>query len=240
MELDGHGPARAYVSPAAGGGRAGVVVIHEIEGLTPHFANLCERLSETGYSAVAPDLFARDPRIPESAAAGDYPTALTRIYELGPERLAADLRAARDTLVTSCYTDVDRVAVLGFCVGGYVTLLAATDPAGGWAAAAAFYGPPAGYGPLGLPADPSPLARAAELSCPTRLFYGQRDDLIPSDQPLAFAAAAKRSGHPVDVVLEDAGHAFFNDSRETYVPAAAAHAWTELLDFLGRNLPDER
>lgn len=211
---------------------AGVVVIHEIEGLTEHFGNLCSRLAEAGYSAIAPDLFARDPRIVDDVAAGDYGSAVHRVYELGPERLLGDLESARDTLVRHSEVDPSKVAVIGFCLGGYLTLLAATDPDGGWAAAAPFYGPPAGYGAFGVSDEPNPLTRAENLSCPTRLFYGRHDDHIPAELALEFATKAESSGQPVEVVLEDAGHAFFNDSRPTYVEAAATHAWAELLTFL--------
>lgn len=240
VKLDDREAATAYVAPAADGGRGGVVVIHEIEGLTPHFADLCDRLAGAGYSAIAPDLFARDPEISCAARAGDYGSALQRIYRLGAERLVEDLRAARNTLVTTCCAEPHRVAVLGFCVGGYLALLAATEPAGGWAAAASFYGPPAGYAALGMAEEPNPLARAASIACPALLFYGRRDDLIPTWHPVEFAARARRAGGTVEVVLEDAGHAFFNDTRDTYRPAAAEHSWTELLAFLGQTLNGEQ
>lgn len=210
---------------------AGVVIIHEIEGLTEHFGSLCDRLAEHGYAAIAPDLFGRDPRIAEDVAAGDYPSALGRIFELGPDRLIGDIGSARDTLISSAGVDPQRVGVIGFCFGGYLALLAATDPHGGWAAAAPFYGPPTGYGALGAPTGPSPLARAANLSCPATLFYGRQDTLIPAEDAVTFVAKAKAAGAQADLVLEDAGHAFFNDARDTYDETAATHAWQELLAF---------
>lgn len=231
----------AYVAPGAPEpGSAGVVVIHEINGLTVHFASLCERLAQHGYSAIAPDLFSRDPRIVDDAKAGDYPSALSRIYQLGPERLVADLSSARNALVSGYGVAPERVAVLGFCFGGYLTLLAATDPNGGWAAAAPFYGPPAGYGALGAPTDPNPLARADKLSCPARLFYGRQDGLIPAADALEFVTKAQAAGGNAELILEDAGHAFFNDTRDTYHEAAAVHAWKELLVFLDSTLKDEK
>ncbi|MGY4101492.1 dienelactone hydrolase family protein [Nocardia sp. R16R-3T] len=228
--------ANAYLAPAAADRRVGVVVIHEIEGLTSHFGSLCERFAENGYSAIAPDLFSRDPGIVDPVAAGDFGAALARFYALGSERWLGDLTAARDALVARCGVDPGRVAVLGFCLGGYLSLLAATDPNGGWAAAAPFYGPPAGYGNFGAPAEPNPLGRAKDLSCPARLFYGKRDNHIPAEDAVAFAAAARAAGGQVEVVLEEAGHAFFNDTRDTYDEIAAQHAWMALLEFLGNTL----
>lgn len=226
----------AYLATATPGTGGGVVVIHEIEGLTEHFAVLCDRLAEHGYSAIAPNLFGRDQRIGDDVAAGDYPAALGRIYELGPDRLVSDLESARQTLIASAGVDPQRVAVLGFCFGGYLALLAATDPHGGWAAAAPFYGPPAGYGALGAPAEPNPLARAANLSCPARLFYGRNDELIPAEDAAEFVTKAQAAGAQAELVLEDAGHAFFNDTRDTYVAPAAEHAWQQLLAFLDTTL----
>ncbi|MGQ4598393.1 dienelactone hydrolase family protein [Nocardia sp. R6R-6] len=236
---DGH-QANAYLAAAATDSRAGVVVIHEIAGLTAHFGALCERFAENGYSAIAPDLFSRDPGIVEPVGAGDFGAALARFYALGSERWLGDLAAAREALVARCGVDPDRVAVLGFCLGGYLSLLAATDPSGGWAAAAPFYGPPAGYGNFGAPAEPNPLARARNLSCPARLFYGKHDEHIPAEDALAFAADAQAAGGHVEVVLEDAGHAFFNDTRDSYDEVAAEHAWTALLEFLGNTLEEAR
>lgn len=230
----------AYVASAAVHSGAGVVIIHEIEGLTEHFAALCDRLAEHGYAAIAPDLFARDPLISDDAGAGDYSSALKRIYGLGPDRLVSDLGAARTALVSQYDVDPQRVAVLGFCLGGYLALLAATDPHGGWAAAAPFYGPPAGYGALGAPAEPNPLARAANLACPTLMFYGRQDTLIPAEDAVAFVTKAQTAGGQAELILEDAGHAFFNDTRDTYHEAAATHAWQELLAFLDRTLKGKK
>ncbi|MUM18855.1 dienelactone hydrolase family protein [Mycobacterium sp. CBMA271] len=215
---------------------AGVVIVHEIEGLTDHFASLCDRLAECGYSAIAPNMFAGDRGIVEDAAAGNYPSALSRIFDLGPDKLVSGLNSAREALVSLAGVDPQRVAVVGFCFGGYLALLAATDPYGGWAAAAPFYGPPAGYGTLGAPPEPSPLTRAANLSCPAKLFYGSQDTLIPAEDAVAFVTKAQAAGAKADLVLENAGHAFFNDARDTYHEDAATHAWRELLAFFDATL----
>jgi carboxymethylenebutenolidase len=217
-----------------------VVVVHEIEGLTPHFGDLCDRLAERGYAAIAPDLFARDPGVVEAAHRQDFPDALTRAYAIGAEHWLADIADARAHVAGASGASDENCAAVGFCFGGFVALLAATADDGDWAAAAPFYGPPAGYGAFGLPAEPAPLARADRLNCPIRMFYGRQDPIIPVADVTAFAERAGRSGHPVTIVLEDAGHAFFNDSRDTYVPPAAAHAWTQLLDFLAATLPARR
>ena len=239
VTTDDQHTAPAYLAtPSRDATGAGVVIIHEIEGLTDHFASLCDRLAERGYAAIAPDLFARDPQIAADAESGDYANALGRIFALGPDRLLSDLGAARDTLISSTGVDPTRVAVMGFCFGGYLTLLAATAPHGGWAAAAPFYGPPAGYGALGAPAEPSPLSRAANLACPARLFYGRQDAIIPAEDAEAFVTAAQSVGAQADLILENAGHAFFNDARDTYDETAATHAWQELLAFFDTVLQD--
>jgi dienelactone hydrolase len=49
---------------------------------------------------------------------------------------------------------------------------------------------------------------------------------------------ATTAGHRADLIVEAAGHAFFNDSRDTYQPDAVAHAWTELLPFLTATLQE--
>ncbi|MGH9185901.1 MAG: dienelactone hydrolase family protein, partial [Acidimicrobiales bacterium] len=151
-------------------------------------------------------------------------------------RWLTDLVDARRELATRADLDPQRIGVTGFCFGGFVALLAATDPSDRWAAAVPFYGPPAGYGNLGAPSEPRPLDRLDTLSCPTLMLYGSSDPYIPVEDVAAFADRAHARGADVEVRFEAAGHAFFNDTRDSHDPAAARSAWDALLAFTRRVL----
>ena len=48
-----------YAEPTAPGNRAGVIVIHEIFGLTDHIRDVTRRVAKAGYLALAVDLASR-------------------------------------------------------------------------------------------------------------------------------------------------------------------------------------
>src|SRR5262247_2234624 len=70
----------------------GVVVIQEIFGVSDHIEDVCERLADVGWLAVAPHLFWRtgDPVL----ATGDYTTAFEHTGKLTTEGILADVDAA--------------------------------------------------------------------------------------------------------------------------------------------------
>lgn len=134
------------------------------------------------------------------------------------------LLAATQWLREECdLTRGEKVAVVGFCMGGGLSgLLACHDP--GLAAAIAFYG------------SPPPPELATRLTCPLLGLYGGLDDRINGQLP-AFEAAAKGAGKRFErVVYEGAHHAFFNDSRPTYDPSAARDAFVRTLGLLKATL----
>lgn len=116
-----------------------------------------------------------------------------------------------------------KLAVMGFCMGGGLSaLFACHDPE--LAAAAIFYG---------LPPDRSLLAN---VRCPVVGFYGGNDRRITDTVP-AFAEAMKQAGKSfAPHIYEGAAHAFFNDDRSSYQAAAARDSYARLLDLFRRQL----
>ena len=55
LEVNGQ-PVKAYLATPETGG-PGLLVLHAWWGLKPFFKNLCDRLAEGGFTALAPDLF---------------------------------------------------------------------------------------------------------------------------------------------------------------------------------------
>ncbi len=115
------------------------------------------------------------------------------------------------------------VGSIGFCMGGNLSaLLASEEPELG--AAAIFYG-----------GSPS-AAQVATIGCPVRGFYGQDDPRIVGSLP-AFEEAldAAKVDHELRI-YPDTGHAFFNDTRPSYRPEAARDAWGHVLAFFATAL----
>jgi carboxymethylenebutenolidase len=73
----------------------------------------------------------------------------------------------------------------------------------------------------------------AELFC----AFGAEDGGIPLDAVRTFEEDLKATGRNAVVkVYEGAPHSFFNDTRPSYRPAAAADAWERAVDLFRRVL----
>lgn len=248
------GPAAAHVAgaevdlgflahPAAhpeAGTCPGVVVIHDVWGLSDHSRDLARRLAADGFAALAVDLYRRAPE-PKIADPGAW------IRALDDRQVLADVQAAVDFLAARPAAAGRRTGVTGFCMGGQYALLAAAG-CRDVAAVVAFYGmlshahgllaPPPGetLDPARKPRAPVDAARAAR--CPVLGLYGEDDAFIPLDDVRALEANLEASGQPSRVVLyPGAGHAFLNDTRpEMYRPEAARDAWARMLAWFRRHL----
>ncbi len=116
-----------------------------------------------------------------------------------------------------------KIACVGFCMGGGLSaLLACEEPA--LSGAAVFYGT-------------SPAAeKVARIECPVLAFYGATDQRVNAGIP-AFQEAMRAAGKSFEHhVYEGAGHAFFNDDAPSYNLKAARDSWARLLAFFAKTL----
>ena len=195
----------------------GLVVIPDIMGLRPLFDDLTARLAgehDWAVAAVEPfphqELSSLEDRFRAIPAGGDG-------------RLLADIAGAADVLAT------DRVAVLGFCMGGMYALKAAAS--GRFDRAVSF------YGMIRLPADWKSAGQREPLElldagspCPILAIIGGRDPYTPPDD---VAALQRRAGVEV-AIYPEAEHGFVHDAaRPAHRSADAADAWAKTLAFLG-------
>jgi len=196
----------------AGPGRPGLILIQEWWGLNPHIRELAERFAAAGFTTLAPDLYRG--RI---AADADEANHLMTGLDFA-DATHQDLAGALATLKARCPS----VGVLGFCMGGALTIAAAVHLPG-LAAASCFYGiPPAAF------ADP------ARIAIPLQGHFAERDDWCTPAAVDGLVAALKV---PAEIHRYPADHAFFNDQRpEVFDAASAQLAWQRTLDFLGRTL----
>ena len=207
-----------------------VIVIQEAFGVNDHIRSVADRFADSGYFAVAPELFHRagSPEVPYD----DFPSAMKYLGGLDREGLTNDLNATTDFLATMGY-HAPNVAVVGYCMGGAVSFYAAT--LGTVGAAVSFYGGGVETGRFGLP---SLLELAPSLKCPWLGLYGDLDSGIPVEQ----VEALRRATAPLAVTTEgvryaDAGHGFNCDARPAaFNEEASLDATRRTLEFFEAHL----
>jgi carboxymethylenebutenolidase len=194
----------------------GVALAPDIMGLRPLFDDLCARLAtEYGWAVCAPEPFPgrTDLSIEDRLGSG--------VASLNDHEVLGDLVDA--AAATGC----ERVAVIGFCMGGMYALKAAAT--GAFDRAVAFYGmirlPDEWTGPgQGDPLD----ALADRDDVDVLAVCGTDDPYTPPDDRQALRAVG------VEVVeYEGAEHGFVHDpDRPAHRAEDAARAWHEVTSFL--------
>src|SRR5260370_5518236 len=100
----------------------GVVVIHEIFGMSDFVRQTTEQLAKDGFVAIAPDLLSRRGGTPPSSD-----DARKLIAGLDPDTLTQDLDATVAYVKRIKAARPDRVGVIGFCWGGGQSFRDATN-----------------------------------------------------------------------------------------------------------------
>ena len=229
LEVDGT-PMRCYLTlpnhaRGAGTPAAGVLVCMHAPGVDDFILGICDRLANAGFAAIAPDLYHRQTE-PQ-----DNP--LKRMAHLKDREIVTDLGSALTHLRGLGEMHAMRTAVVGFCMGGRLAYVhASEDPS--VSAAVVFYGGNM-FDPWGE--GPTPFERLATLHTPVLGLYGD-DDENPSPEDVAKVDAELTR---LDKWHEfhsypDAGHAFMNDARPSYRAEAAADAWQRCIAFLAEHL----
>ncbi|MDQ1712270.1 MAG: carboxymethylenebutenolidase [Frankiaceae bacterium] len=209
----------------------GVIVVQEAFGITPHVEDVVRRFEAEGYAAVAPALFHRIGS-PVFSYDGGFDAIRPAMASLTGEGLLADVDAA----VGSLGLPPQRIAIVGFCMGGTVALYAGAMRELG--AAVSFYG--GGVMESRWEGVPPLVDVAPGLRTPWLGLYGDTDAGIPVADVEALRSAASLAPVPTRVErFADAGHGFFNDARAaSYSKPAAEAAWPMVLSWLRQNLPD--
>lgn len=225
------GPMRCYEAVPDDEPRGAVVVIQEAFGVNPHIEDITRRVAAAGYHAVAPDMFHRTGGAVVDY--GDFAAVIEHFIGIGnDEAIMADVDAALGYLRSIGFTD-RRIGIVGFCFGGRVTFLVASQRA--LAAAAGFYG--GGIVTARFPQFPALIDRVPNLATPWLGLFGDRDESIPIEDVEQLRKALTDAPVATDVVrYADAEHGFNCDARPSYNAAAAADAWSRTLDWFARHL----
>ena len=208
--------ADGYLAKAARANAPGVVVIQEWWGLQEQIKGVCDRLALAGYEALAPDLYAGTVVAYHDTAAAEREMNSLNFLDVTDQVV----RGAALLLKGSSA----RVGLMGFCLGGAVTILGACRVPE-LSAAVCFYGLP-----------PAQVAKPADLKVPLQAHFADRDDWCTPQAVAAFEAGVKEAGKDVEVFRYDADHGFINEQRAVHDRAAAELAWERTLKFWARHL----
>ncbi|MDQ1511299.1 MAG: carboxymethylenebutenolidase [Actinomycetota bacterium] len=225
------GPMRCYEAIPDSDPAAAVVVIQEAFGVNPHIEDVTRRIAAAGYHAIAPDMFHRTGGAVVDY--GDFGAVIEHFVGIGSDdSIMSDVDAALDYLRGVGFAD-RQIGIVGFCFGGRVTFLVASQRALG--AAAGFYG--GGIVTARFPQFPALVDRSATLETPWLGLFGDRDESIPVDDVEQLRKALTDAPVATEIVrYADAEHGFNCDARPSYNAEAAADAWRRLLGWFERHL----
>jgi len=207
-------PAAGEMALPEGTGKApGVVVIQEWWGLNDHVRSIMKRLAAEGFVVVAPDLYhgktvplSKSDEAAKMMNALDWPLALAEIAG-AVEKLRTHPRCS------------GKVSVMGFCMGGALTLATACSVPN-LTAAVPFYG---------VPQD----ADWNNLKAPVLAHFALQDQWAKPEIAKGIQEKIKAAGGSMELCLYEADHAFFNDTRaEVHSPENANLAWERTIAFL--------
>lgn len=220
--------------PVEGGTRPAIIVVMGSPGVTPDIVGIVDRFAREGYVAAAPDLYHRAGRLRWAPAEKRREMQDEfRANGFGDASIDMDVKATIDYLRSD--PDVGVIGIVGFCLGGRVSLQSAIRT-GELSAAGIFYG-----GGM-LPGDDQPEAFSAiresgTLDVPVIGFFGETDQNPTIEEARYLDAHLTSIGKEhAFYYYEDTGHGFFNEDSPGYRPGPAADAWEKVLAFFDRHL----
>lgn len=209
--------------------RPAVIVVHEWWGMNNYSKGRAKQLAELGYVAMAVDMYgngqtAEDPKSAEKLAMPFY---------LNPQLIKTRLGAAIQKLKTYPNVDINNIAAIGYCFGGFVVLNAAKlgEPLKG---VVSFHGNLSGVVP-----DKN-LLKSKILVC-----HGANDKFVSEQEVNTFKKQMDSVGaHYTFKVYPNATHAFTNPEATEkgrkynmpieYNAEADKNSWKDMKDFLDR------
>jgi carboxymethylenebutenolidase len=212
------GTAKGYLSlPASKKGKA-VILLQEWWGLVPHIKDVADRLAKEGFVVLAPDLY--------HGEATTNPTDAQKLaMAMEISQVEKDVRGCVQYLLSSEYTTTKHVGIVGFCMGGALSLYSACLNEQ-ISACIVFYG----------------IRKDVEnsfdkLKAKVIGFFGELDKGIPVERVREVEKKLKVLNKDNSfTVYPGANHAFFNDTRPAYHEEAAKDAWKKTLDFFNKNV----
>jgi dienelactone hydrolase len=207
-----------------GAKRPGVLVVHDWSGLGPYAKSRAEQLADSGYVALAVDIYGQGirPTSPEECA------KQAGIYKADRALMRARAQAGLTALLANPMVDPARVAAIGYCFGGGVALELARSGA-----------PLAGVVSFHGTLDTPNPADAAKIKGKVLVCHGGDDPFVSPDQVAAFEKEMREAG--VDWQLNVYGgavHSFSNPKAgsdpktgSAYNASADRRSWEAMTEF---------
>jgi carboxymethylenebutenolidase len=214
------GTAPGYLAEPQSGTGLATIVLQEWWGLEPHIRDVCDRFAAEGFFALAPDLYRGETT--------DQPDeAQQKMMALSMDQAEKDMRGAVDHLAGLDGVEGKGVGSVGFCLGGGLSVWAASINPKVKAVVSFYYVMPHGKPDF------------SKIEAPVMGHFGAGDDFISVDDARSLEQQMIDAGVEADFHLyEGAGHAFFNDTDRlgTHDPEAAERSWRLTLEFFRKNL----
>lgn len=204
-----------YLSEPEDAAKGGLIVIQEWWGLTPDIKEIADRYAVEGYLAFAPDLY-------HGAVATEPDEARKLAMSMERDLAAREIDGAIGWLKS--VRGARKVGVVGYCMGGGLSLATAIRPGSNADAVHVYYGG-------GMPA----AEQIATIRVPVLGSYGADDAGIPVEQVEMLRDTLAKQDTPSDIMIyPGAGHSFFNDTRPSYNEAAAIDSWLRSVEWFDR------
>jgi carboxymethylenebutenolidase len=209
---------------------AQIVIYPDVRGLHGFYKDLAVRFAEMGVRALAFDYFGRTAGLTPRDDSFEF---MPHVQQLTAAHVFADVGAALAYLRQGAGA-TDATFIVGFCMGGSLTILSATEDFGLSGAIAFYAGMSRDFGGYG-----SVLDRADKAKCPVLGLFGGADQGIPATQVEELDTRLDSAGVPHEIVTyPGAPHSFF-DRKATEYADASADAWRRMLAWIEKYSPEK-
>ncbi|MCC7449675.1 MAG: dienelactone hydrolase family protein [Anaerolineae bacterium] len=214
----------AYLAVPSQPSGANVLIYPDVRGLHQFYKALALRFAEVGITALALDYFGRTAGLTSRDESFEF---MPHVQQMQVESFFLDVQAALDHLRQRIGAQA-QIFVVGFCLGGGLTLRSGTNPAFGFTGLIPFYAglsrPMAGRGTV--------LEEASRVAYPVLGLFGGADQGIPESDVRQLDETLDSTGveHTI-VIYPGAPHSFF-DRRYAEFADASADAWQRILGFI--------
>jgi len=211
--------ASGYHSPLFKDSNMGLIVIQEWWGLNKAIMTTSDKIASQGFSVLCPDIY-RGKLAKDRETAGHLKTGLD-----WDDAVQVNAGAAYYLLSQNC----KKVGVMGFCMGGALSIATICFWGKLFAASAPFYGIP-------------DMSRwdVRKITCPVSLNFAEFDDKQGFSDPESarqLEKLMKDGGINVNLkVWEKVDHSFMNQDSKLYDKETATKALEEVVGFMKKNL----
>jgi carboxymethylenebutenolidase len=225
--------------PAKAGRFPAVVVLHGNLHLPESHRYTAAQLAQGGFVSLAVQRFSRTPDLTMAELNRSDREDQRYLSNTFNQQELQDAQAAINYLKSLSHVKGKGAGMVGFCGGGYQSLLLSTQSRD-VRAVVAFYAPPILSAQFQLRTDPKPslMDVVKRMKVPIQGHYGAADPFIPLEDVRKFEQALRAQRTPVEIfTYEGAGHAFCDYTRPNlYRPEAAVLSKSRMLEFFKKNL----